>query len=331
MCYLHRRTYGGYSIMLFVIGGAYQGKLDYVKERFELKDEDIFTCTKDGQPDLSKRCIYHYENFVWYGMKNEVSVPTEFGQDKIIIMDDINCGVVPIDPEIRAWREAVGRAGSAISRFADEVVRVYCGLSKTLKSKTTKIYLIRHGKTMANIERLYCGQTDLPITDVGRNELEEKKTRIDYPDASKLKCYTSGLTRTQQTFKTLFGDLEFTPYGEFNEMDFGDFEMRKYDGDLESDPDYIIWTGGNNETNVCPHGESNLMMKRRSVRKFKEILSRGEDAVIVAHGGPIISIYQEYIPYSGLNNYDIQPKNGEGFLLEFEGGSLISWKRITEQ
>lgn len=315
--------------MLFVIGGSYQGKLDYVKERFTLTESDIYTCTKNADIDLSKRCIYHYENYVFYAMKNNLSLPAEFSSDQIIIMDDINCGVVPVDPEIRSWREALGRAGAALSRKADEVVRVYCGLPKTLKSKTTKIYLIRHGKTRANIEYCYCGITDLPLTDEGKAELAEKKTKINYPDASKLSCYTSALTRTQETFKTIFGNAHFTPLSDFNEIDFGDFEMRKYDGDLQSDPDYIIWTGGNNENNVCPHGESNLMMKRRVLTKFKELLLNKEDAVIVSHGGPITAIFQEYIPDSGLNYYEIQPKNGEGFILEFEGAKLIKWNRLA--
>lgn len=124
---------GGYSVMLFIIGGSYQGKLDYAKERFSLKDDDIFTCEKDKEIDLSKKCIYHYENYVYYAMKNGLKLPKSFDSEQIVIMDDINCGVVPVDPEIRLWREAVGRAGSEISRFADEVVRLYCGLPKTLK------------------------------------------------------------------------------------------------------------------------------------------------------------------------------------------------------
>ena len=32
--------------MILIIGGAYQGKLEYVKERFAIKEEDIFSCQK---------------------------------------------------------------------------------------------------------------------------------------------------------------------------------------------------------------------------------------------------------------------------------------------
>ena len=33
------------------------------------------------------------------------------------------------------------------------------------------IYLIRHGKTLANERKLYCGSTDLSLSEQGREEL----------------------------------------------------------------------------------------------------------------------------------------------------------------
>ena len=34
------------------------------------------------------------------------------------------------------------------------------------------IYLIRHGKTAANEQHLYCGSTDLPLSEEGLAELQ---------------------------------------------------------------------------------------------------------------------------------------------------------------
>ena len=31
--------------MIVIFGGAYQGKLDYAKEKFNICDDDVFTCT----------------------------------------------------------------------------------------------------------------------------------------------------------------------------------------------------------------------------------------------------------------------------------------------
>lgn len=316
--------------MLFVIGGAFQGKLDYVKERFGLSDADICTCTADEKPDFSKRCIYHYENYVMYAMRKGLTPVSGFAQDSIVIMDDLNCGVVPVDPEIRAYREAVGKAGCALTNSADEVVRVFCGLPKTLKAKRTKIWIIRHGITRSAVEHCYCGSTDLPLTDAGIEDLKRKKDSGMYPDPSGKRIYVSGLCRTKQTAEVLFPGEQYEAEHCFNEMDFGDFEMRKYDGDLQSDPDFIIWTGGNNETNVCPRGESSLIMKRRVLAEFEKVLERKEDSIIVTHGGPAEAIFSKYNPDSGLNFYEIKPKHGEGYCMEFEGSVLVKCTKITE-
>ena len=48
--------------MILIIGGAYQGKLDFAKETYGVAEEQVHTCT-DGEIDFSKRCIYHLETF----------------------------------------------------------------------------------------------------------------------------------------------------------------------------------------------------------------------------------------------------------------------------
>ena len=48
--------------MILIIGGAYQGKLDFAKSTFGITDQDVYTCT-GGEIDFSKRCIYNIEEF----------------------------------------------------------------------------------------------------------------------------------------------------------------------------------------------------------------------------------------------------------------------------
>ena len=42
--------------MILIIGGAWQGKLDFAKATFGITDTDVFTCTDEGI-DFSKRSI----------------------------------------------------------------------------------------------------------------------------------------------------------------------------------------------------------------------------------------------------------------------------------
>ena len=119
--------------MELVIGGAYQGKKDFAREKFTLADGDIFTCTDDSEPDWSARCLEHVERYVYYCVKNGLPVVEKLREDAVVLCDDIFCGVVPIDPMERAWREETGRLVGRVTAKAESVHRVFCGLALRLK------------------------------------------------------------------------------------------------------------------------------------------------------------------------------------------------------
>lgn len=51
----------------------------------------------------------------------------------VVVCTEVGAGVVPIDPEERAFREAAGRLAVALAKRARCVVRVVCGLPQVLK------------------------------------------------------------------------------------------------------------------------------------------------------------------------------------------------------
>ena len=120
--------------MILIIGGAYQGKLDYAKSAFGLTDEDVFTCV-DGKIDFSRRCIDHIEEFVYSNSDalEYFKSHREQWQDSILICQDIFCGVVPMGAENRAWRQTTGRLCQYLSGEAQQVSRFFCGLEQRLK------------------------------------------------------------------------------------------------------------------------------------------------------------------------------------------------------
>lgn len=126
--------------MVFVIGGSYQGKREFVKAQFHAAEGDCFVCTEETREiDFSKRVIEHIERFalgcVRRGEEPKAYWMAHLGdvRDSVLISDDISCGVVPVDAEVRAWREANGRANNAIAGAAEQVWRVFCGLGQRLK------------------------------------------------------------------------------------------------------------------------------------------------------------------------------------------------------
>ena len=119
--------------MELIIGGAFQGKLEYARKTYKLNISDVCDCSTDKEPDLSKRCINHFERYILWCQKNGKEPQLNFRDDQIIILSDIFCGVVPIEKEARAWRENCGRAGTALAASANSVTRLFCGIPKRIK------------------------------------------------------------------------------------------------------------------------------------------------------------------------------------------------------
>ena len=124
--------------MILILGGAYQGKRRFAERKFTLKEADIFTCC-DESLDLSKSCIDHLEEYTYACIQSDVDPlayflenPKSF-RDKILICQDIFCGVVPMDRKLRLWRDATGKLCQYLAGEAEEVYRLYCGLEQKLK------------------------------------------------------------------------------------------------------------------------------------------------------------------------------------------------------
>ena len=124
--------------MKLIIGGAYQGKRDFAKAAFSLTESDIFTCTGE-EIDFSAPCIDKIEEFTLACVKAGADPVELFRQtreqwkDSILICQDIFCGVVPVDAQLRQWRQETGRLCQYLTRNADSVSRIFCGLEQKLK------------------------------------------------------------------------------------------------------------------------------------------------------------------------------------------------------
>ncbi len=124
--------------MILITGGAYQGKRKAAEDIF---GEGVWTdCSSCGFDEVYK-CgrIYGYHRLIKRLMEAGIS-PDEFTErlcsengGAIVVMDEIGCGIVPIDRDERRWREAVGRCGCMIAERSERVIRVVCGIPTDIK------------------------------------------------------------------------------------------------------------------------------------------------------------------------------------------------------
>ena len=125
--------------MILIIGGAYQGKLEFDRQ---LKGTDV--TVSDGRTislDLlaASDMITHFHEVIrrlWLE-KSEISAVIEEvlakNPDITIVMDEIGYGVVPMSAEDREYRELVGHTGQLLARQAEAVYRVVCGIGTRIK------------------------------------------------------------------------------------------------------------------------------------------------------------------------------------------------------
>ena len=124
--------------MILVIGGAYQGKLSYVLDNYAQKT--VYHCDIETPAiDLSADIINALHLLILAQLRAGIDPLVYLRErlpelkEKVLICDDITCGVVPVDYEARLWRETTGRGLVMLSKNSDEVIRVFCGIGSRLK------------------------------------------------------------------------------------------------------------------------------------------------------------------------------------------------------
>ena len=110
-----------------------------------------------------------------------------------------------------------------------------------------RVELIRHGETLWQGTGRYQGQTDVPLSEQGRQALSPASFSPE-------KVYITALQRTRQTAERLFPQARLVVVEDLGEMNFGRFEGRSA-AEMEEDPSYRAWVEGMCR-GQCPGGES---------------------------------------------------------------------------
>ncbi len=104
--------------MIFVTGPLYSGKRTFARKTWgevpTVWDVQDLAAGEADPPALADRLAAEYE---------------------VVIATEIGGGVVPVEPEVRAAREAAGRLSCLLAERAETVVRVFCGLPLVLKGE----------------------------------------------------------------------------------------------------------------------------------------------------------------------------------------------------
>lgn len=150
------------------------------------------------------------------------------------------------------------------------------------------LILVRHGETGWNLERRYQGQTDVPLSDVGRRQAALVAPRLAGRaiDAA----YASDLQRAWDTASIIGQALGITatPEPRLREIKFGAIEGLTFDEAEALYPAMLIhWLEGGD--GAPPGGETYQAFSARVQALLDGLkqVHRDQTVLLVAHGGPI--------------------------------------------
>lgn len=158
----------------------------------------------------------------------------------------------------------------------------------------TRLILIRHGETEANVEQIWQGSLDAPLTARGRHQVEATAHHLRslctiYPlDA----FYVSPLPRAQSTARSITESIQIRPQIDagLREFDLGDWEGRSF---LELRTVERLWERWNSDRHFAPPGgESPFSFNVRVVKAVRQLVDahRNQNTLLVTHGGVICTL-----------------------------------------
>lgn len=150
-----------------------------------------------------------------------------------------------------------------------------------------RLVLVRHGQAEGNTEHRFIGQTDVPLTEIGRSQADAVGLRLRGAEISRV--VSSDLVRASDTAAAI---AAVSGHSVDVERAIREIHNGEWAGltptDIETGwPD--LWSryrGG--EDVLRPGGERWADVRTRSVAVFRRLLDLDGVTVVVSHGGPII-------------------------------------------
>ncbi len=128
--------------MKMIVGGAFQGKMEFACNMLNMDRADMVNGSIcDFEEAFNATVIMNYHRLVARLFAEGVD-PVAFteklcekNRDVVVIMDEIGCGIVPVEKSERTLREITGRCGCIIASVSDTVIHMVCGIPTYLKGE----------------------------------------------------------------------------------------------------------------------------------------------------------------------------------------------------
>ncbi len=156
-------------------------------------------------------------------------------------------------------------------------------------SEPALLTLVRHGETRANLDGVWHGSTDTPLTDRGHQQAQHVADYLQKHAANAAAIYSSPLQRARHTARAIAQalTLEAIHHEDLREFDLGSWEGRTYESLYK---DEQLWDHMKKDPDFAPHGGESPRDVTTRFTSALRIIARehpGERIVVVAHGGAL--------------------------------------------
>jgi broad specificity phosphatase PhoE len=153
----------------------------------------------------------------------------------------------------------------------------------------TILTLVRHGQTSANLDGVWHGSSDTPLTETGHAQAEQVAGFLAEHSADAGVVYSSPLIRARCTAAPIAERLQLEPRVEdgLREYDIGSWEGKSF---RELQEVHRLWEQIASDPDFAPHGgESPRQVIKRVSTCLRTLADRhaGERVIAVLHGGAL--------------------------------------------
>lgn len=199
----------------------------------------------------------------------------------------------------------------------------------------TRLLLIRHGQSQANLDKRFAGHVDVPLTDLGR---QQGKLTAEFLKNEKIDAvYSSMLTRAYDTacFTAQKHGLSVIKDAGVNEINGGDWENLTYPEIEKKFPQMIhIWRTNIGRTR-CENGEAVSEVAERVYSAMENIAKKhpGQTVVIGCHGMAIRAFCLKVWGYSldEMHEKIAWASNASVTYVDYENGKFTVIKYSEDQ
>jgi broad specificity phosphatase PhoE len=182
-----------------------------------------------------------------------------------------------------------------------------------MAEETQEVVLVRHGETEWSRAGKHTGRTDVPLTEVGRQQAQAVGAELQKRRFAAV--WKSPLSRAADTCRLAgFGDVAVAR-DELKEWDYGEYEGRTTPEIRGSRPGWTLWGDG------VPGGETIDEVGARVDRLLAEAASVHGDVLLFAHGHVLRVLAARWL--------GLEPAAGRLFALDPASVSVLGYERET--